>query len=406
MDDQDRKPMETTGRPRLAVAPAAADTPPLARAPAQSVPRGLVGRYSRAMAECATCAAGAVGAEAIRLAVDDPAGVWWAGPASPAADSAELIALLDDPQLGPVTDLGAALGRGAQLPTRLGRPASLLVCVRLGGERGVSGTLCAFFPPGTAVGAQQLRALRSIARLAAMTTVGHLASLASARRRDGDRRAAIGRAKAEAERGRLLARDLHEGLANQLAGSAFLVQSLATTTRSESPSTSFALGNIGRQLTVAIGHARALAAQSLPYLMETHGLADALRLAIRRRTADGAMLSVITDASADSLLPPAHALCLLETAVALALIASGSAGPQRVTVRVRPERSGRVVRLSISALSAWYGPGVSSPPATLWASVRYLCRSVGAAVVAREPPDAEAWRRLDVDFVRPLRARP
>lgn len=404
MDDQDRKPIENPGRPRLGGARDAADAPPLA--PAQSVPRGMAGRYCQAMAECATCAADAVGADAVRLAVDDPGGLWWAGPAWPAGDSAELTALLNDPQLGPVTDLGAAFGLGGRLPTRLGRSASVLACVRLSGAPGVSGTLCAFFPCGAPISTQQLWTLRSIARLAAMTAVGHLATLASMKRRDDDRRAAIGRAKAEAERGRLLARDLHEGLANQLAGTAFLVQSLATATRSGSPRTRFALGDIGRQITVAIGHARALAAQSLPYLAETHGLADALRLAIRRRTTDGAMLHVIADASADDVLPPAHALCLLETAVALALIASGPAGSRRVTVRVRPERSGRVVRLSISAVSAWCGPGVSSPPAALWASVRYLCRRVGAAVVPREPPAAEAWRRLDVDFVRPLRARP
>ena len=377
--------------------PAAAASGPSA-APSPMLHGTSRGTAGRAMADLAGTAATVGAADLVRLSCADPAGIWWAGalacrslPGSPA-----LATLLDHGELPPVTDL-----RGdARFADLAGHYATLAQVPVVGRDR-VLGALSAFYAPGIRVGADRLRTLAAMARLAGTTAERHAAERAATRRRAEERRLAAAVAAGEAERGRLVARELHEGLANQLAGTALLVQSLARRVATLGPDLQPELLHVSRQLHAALGATRELATGSLPYVLAAHGLVDALKITLRRlERQPGGRIALIAHPLAGTGLSPSRALCLLEIAVQLVGIARPAQGTGRLTVRLR--RDGRTgTRLSVSGEDIWFGATPVAGTLPLWRTVRYHARRAGADVRPFDGAHPQHHRRVDVVLAEP-----
>ncbi len=339
----------------------------------------------------------------MRLCLAEPAGVWWAGVAAhlPRADDAALGALLDRGDLAPVTELGDD-ARVAGLGGRYGTLAQLPVVV--GGT--VLGALSAFYPLGVRVGADRLQALAAIARLAGGTAERLAAEHEVSRRHAEHRRLAAAAAAGEAERGRRLARELHEGLANQLTGTALLVQSLSRRVAALGPDLQQDVLHVNRQLHAALAATRELATGSLPYVLAAHGLVDGLKIALRRlEHRPGSRIALIASPHAGQGLSPARALCLLEIALHLIDIARPAQGAGRLTVRLRDEGGCRT-RLSVSGERPWFGAGASTDTMPLWREVRYHARRAAADVRPFGDTHPQCRCRVDVVLEEPVRRAP
>jgi Histidine kinase len=352
----------------------------------------------RALADVATATASIAGAALVRLSLLEPAGVWWAGAAAnpPPVENPSLGWLLDGGELAPLSRLA-----GDERFDGLGRPFAVLTRVPVVEGNHVIGTLCAFYGADSEVRDDWLPALTAMARLAAATASRLAAARAATLRRTQAHRLATEVAAGEAERGRRVARELHEGLANQLAGTALLVQSLARRAAALVPELESDMQQVGRQLHCALAATRTLATGSLPYILSAHGLVDALKIALRRLERDrGARLALIAAPRAAATLSAARALCLLEIAVQLVEIARAHQGESRLTVRLRDEGPRRTV-LSVAGPQPWYGEAALDQALPRWRAVRYHARRAGAEVRPFGEGHPEAQRRIDVCVAEP-----
>ena len=201
-------------------------------------------------------------------------------------------------------------------------------------------------------------------------------------------------ARAQARDQRALSHRLHEEVANHLAGTALLVQSMTNRTPETSGALRTDLTEVRRQLHAVLAESRALACDNFDYLVETHGVAQALSLVIGRLSVSGAVTcTAIADSEALHELSDSVALNLLRIAQVATLRARAARETSRITVRLRRLSCGGA-RLSITADSQWIAADPHSPPESSWEALRYYARRIGAEVVAREA--GPAAHRLEV----------
>ena len=356
----------------------------VAGAPVAPRVRRAPARVEAALAALTELAASSTGAGLARLAVPGEARVWWAGPeradAAPLPEASRALQhLLEAGDAEVIDDLRADPRFAAVPPVGLYAWCRTLACIPVAGDGARTGMLTVFI---AAPGGLDPTACESLQRLALLA--GSIAAEAgrrheAARRRRDERRAERDLRRATANVQRALSRQLHEDVANQLAGTALLVQSLVNRGGVEE-ALSYDLALVSRDLHVALRKCRRIACANSAYLIDAHGLSEALGIVLRQMKRPGeATIGVVAAAQAGAHFGRSVALCLLDLAETAVRLACRTRATRRVTVRLRPLGNGGV-ELRVAADSAWITPQPDMPPAHGWEGLRHLTRRIGADV--------------------------